>query len=191
MKIPNYDGEDSNKKYKQLYHYMPHDTFRMLICGGSGSGKTNLLYHILMKPLIHYDEIYLYGRNLEQHKYQKLIQKMRELSSKVGYDILNVSNDKIIPVDEMDYKDNQKVVIFDDYVCNRDQSQLIDYFIQGRHKHCSVVYLSQSFYRTPKDIRLNCSHSCIYDFPSSREKDMISRELGVSKEKFKAATDDW
>lgn len=55
---------------------------------------------------------------------------MRELSNKVGYDILNVSNDKIIPVDEMDYDDNQKVVIFDDYVCERNQRQLIDYFIQ-------------------------------------------------------------
>ena len=164
---------------------MPSDTFRMLICGNSGSGKTNLLYHMLIKPLIHYDEIYLYARNLEQEKYQNLIQKMRQLSHKVGYDILNVSNDKIIPVDEMNSEDNQKVVIFDDYVCDKNQRELIDYFIQGRHKNCSVIYLSQSFYKTPKDIRLNCSHYCIYDFPSSRERNMISSELGVSKEKSK------
>ena len=187
MEIPNYDGEDSNKKHKQLYPYMPHDTFRMLICGNSGNGKTNLLYHILMKPLINYDEIYLYARNLEQDKYQKLVQKIWELTCKVGYDILNVNNDKIIAVDEMDYEDNQKVVIFDDFVCDRNQSQLVDYFIEGRHKNCAVVS-SKSFYKTPKDIRLNCSHYCIYDFPSSGEKNMISRELGVSKEKFKAAT---
>ena len=189
MKIPNYDStNDPDKKYKQLYPFMPSDTFRMLICGNSGSGKTNLLYHMLIKPLIHYDEIYLYARNLEQEKYQNLIQKMRQLSHKVGYDILNVSNDKVIPVDEMNYEDNQKVVIFDDYVCDKNQRELIDYFIQGRHKNCSVIYLSQSFYKTPKDIRLNCSHYCIYDFPSSRERNMISSELGVSKEKFKAAT---
>ena len=54
------------KKYKQLFPYMPADTFRMLICGNSGSGKTNLLYHMLIKPLLYYDEIYLYARNLEQ-----------------------------------------------------------------------------------------------------------------------------
>lgn len=167
---------------------MPSDTFRMLICGNSGSGKTNLLYHMLIEPLIHYDEIYLYARNLEQEKYQNRIQKMRQLSHKVGYDILNVSNDKVIPVDEMNYEDNQKVVIFDDYVCDKNQRELIDYFIQGRHKNCSVIYLSQSFYKTPKDIRLNCSHYCIYDFPSSRERNMISSKLGASKEKFKAAT---
>ena len=189
MEIPNYDSSvDIDKKYKQLYPYMPSDTFRMLICGNSGSGKTNLLYHMLIKPLLYYDEIYLYARNLEQDKYQKLIQKMRELSSKLGYEILNVSNNEIIPVTEMDYEDNQKLVIFDDYVCDKNQRQLIDYFIQGRHKNWSVIYLSQSFYKTPKDIRLNCSHYCLYEFPSSREANRISSELGVNKESYRAAT---
>ncbi|CAH3120763.1 unnamed protein product [Porites lobata] len=139
MEIPNYDSaDDIDKKYKQLFPFMPADTFRMLICGNSGSGKTNLLYHMLIKPLLHYDEIYLYARNLEQDKYQKLIKKMRELSR--------------------------------------------------RHKNCSVIYLSQSFYKTPKDIRLNCSHYCLYEFPSSREANRISSELGVDKEAYKAAT---
>ena len=113
---------------------------------------------------------------------------MREMSRKVGYDILNVSNDRITPVNAMDYEDNQKVIIFDDYVCEKNQRQLIDYFIQGRHKNCSVIYLSQSFNKTPKDIRLNCSHYCMYEFPSSRERNVISAELGVNKEKFKTAT---
>ena len=56
---------------------------------------------MLMKPLIHYDEIYICAKNLEQEKYQKLMKKMCEISKQVGYDILNVSNDKITPVSEM------------------------------------------------------------------------------------------
>ena len=189
MEIPNYDSvDDPDKKYKQLFPYMPSDTFRMLICGNSGSGKTNLLYHMLIKPLLYYDEIYLYARNLEQDKYQNLIQKMRELSSKLGYEILHVSNDEITPVSEMDYEDNQKLVIFDDYVCDKNQKQLIDYFMQGRHKNCSVIYLSQSFYKTPIDIRMNCSHYCLYQFPSSNNTNMISRELEVDKKIYKLAT---
>ena len=88
----------------------------------------------------------------------------------------------------MDYEDNQKLVIFDDYVCDKNQRQLIDSFIQGRHKNCSVIYLSQSFYKTPKDIRLNCSHYCLYEFPSSRESNRISSELGVNKEDYRSAT---
>ena len=189
MEIPNYDSNDnSDKKFKQLFPFMPSDTFRMLICGNSGSGKTNLLFHMLMKPLLYYDEIYLYARNLEQDKYKRLIQKMRELTHKLGYEIINVSNDEIIPVTEMGNEDNQKLVIFDDYVCDKNQRQIVDYFIQGRHKNCSVIYLSQSFYKTPKDIRLNCSHYCLYEFPSSREANRISSELGVDKDVYKTPT---
>ena len=76
MEIPNYDTNTKNKKFKQHYSFMPNDTFRMLICGNSGSGKTNLLYHMLIAPLLYYDEIYLYAKNLEQEKYQNLINKM-------------------------------------------------------------------------------------------------------------------
>ena len=190
MEIPNYDDDTKNKIFKQRYSFMPNDTFRMLICGNSGSGKTNFLYHMLIEPLLYYDEIHLYAKNLEQEKYQNLMNKMNELSrgSGYGYDIMTVSNDKIIPIKDVDYEDNQKIIIFDDYVCEKNQRQIVDYVIQGRHKNCSVVYLSQSFYKTPRDIRLNCSHYCIYEFPSSRERNMISSELGVDKEKFKKAT---
>ena len=188
MEIPNYDSDSKNKKFKQLYPFMPKDTFRMLICGNSGSGKTNLLYHMLIEPLLYFDEIHLYADNLDQEKYQNLMKKMNEMSRTVGYDIMNVSNDKFIPISDIDYEDNQKLVIFDDYVCETNQRQIVDYFIQGRHKNWSVIHLSQSLYKTPRDIRLNCSHYCIYEFPSSRERNMISSELGVDKEKFKKAT---
>ena len=177
MEIPNHDSDTKNKKFKKLYSFMPNDTFRMLICGNSGSGKTNLLYHMLIVPLLYYDEIYVYAKNLHQEKYQNLMNKMNEISRDVGYgyDIMTVSNDKIIPISDIDYEGNQKLVIFDDYVCEKNQRQIVDYFIQGRHKNCSVIYLSQSFYKTPRDIRLNCSHYCIYEFPSSRERNDIIR----------------
>ena len=133
------------KKFKQRYSFMPNDTFRMLICGNSGSGKTNLLYHMLIEPLLPYDEIHLYSKNLEKEKYQNLMNKMNEISREVDYDIMTVSNDKIIPINDLDYEDNQKIMIFDDYVCEKNQREIVDYFIQGRHKNCSVIYLSQSF----------------------------------------------
>ena len=191
MEIPNYDIFFKNKKkFKQIKNceFMPDDTFRMLICGNSGSGKTNLLYHMLIDPLLYYDTIYLYAKNLEQEKYQNLINEMNEISEDMGYDVMEVSNDKIIPINHLNYEDNQKLIIFDDYVCEKNQRQIVDYFIQGRHKNCSVIYLSQSFYKTPRDLRLNCSHYRIYEFPSSRERNMIASELGIDKEKFNKAT---
>ena len=65
MEIPNYDNDsDNEKKFKQIHPFVPKGTFTLLICRNSGSGKTNLLYHMLTEPLIYYDEIYLYAKKL-------------------------------------------------------------------------------------------------------------------------------
>ena len=101
MEIPNYDsGDKSNNGFKQLHKYMPKNTFRMLLAGNSASGKTNLLSHILQCPLIYYDQIHLYAKNLDQDKYMSLIDKMNGISEQVGYPVLMTSNDEIIPVDQ-------------------------------------------------------------------------------------------
>ena len=188
MEIPNYDiKDDFVTNYKQLYTFMPDKNFRMLVAGPSNVGKTNTILHILMKPLAYYDKLYLYAKNLEQGKYHYLTKTFDEISKRVGYNVLECSNDNIIPVSEMD-SDSQKVVIFDDFVCEKNQAPLIDYFIRGRHKNCSVIYLSQSFYKTPKDIRLNCSHFCIYYFPSENERSLITRELSCTMDQYDKAT---
>ena len=163
---------------------MPNDIFRTLIALPSRGGKTNLLYHILTQPLLYFDEIHLYAKNLEQDKYQNLLEKFQSIIDHVGYDIIKTCNDKITPVADID-GDAQKIVIFDDFVTEKNQKPIIDYFIQGRHRNCSVIYLSQSYYGCPKDIRLNCSHFCVYNFPSSN---IIRKELGVPKEKYTKAT---
>ena len=95
MEIPNYDVDIKNKKFKQRYSFMPNDTFRMLICGNSGSGKTNLLLHMLLS-LLCYDEIFLYAKNLDQEKYRILIDEMNEISKELGFDMITISNDKIV-----------------------------------------------------------------------------------------------
>ena len=106
---------------------------------------------------------------------------------RIGNRSVFVLDPRLKPVNSLE-SDAQKIVIFDDFICDKNQKPLIDYFIQGRHKNCSVIYLSQSFYKTPKDIRLNCSHYVVYDFPSSNERNMISRELNVTKDQYIKAT---
>ena len=201
MKIPNYDGTpNSNNKYKQLHSFMPDSCFRMLICGNSGSGKTNVLIHMLRAPLIYYDKLYLYSKNLEQKKYQDFIKLLEKTAEKIEIpldDILEVSNDDIIDLDEIEVNEDsplgssvnesQKVVIFDDYICERNQNDIIKYFIGGRHKNCCVIYLSQSYYKTPKDIRLNCSHYILFESPNKSENDMIAREQNIPKTAFQTA----
>ena len=168
---------------------MPSKSFRLLICGPSGSGKTNALVHMLLKPLIYYDKIYLYAKNIDQDKYQLLANKLNKIAKSNKFSVNKIyeySNDAIKDVDELENK-LQKVVIFDDYICDKNQDQIIKYFIQGRHKNCSVIYLSQSYYKTDKNIRLNCDHFILYEMSSVREESMISKETGVPIEKYKKA----
>ena len=192
MEIPNYDFEDDkDTNFTQFHPFMPDRCFRMLICAPSGGGKTNLMLHMIIKPLLFYDKIYLYARNLQQNKYQKLLKMFKPISEQYGYDIIEASNDEIIPLSEMDDK-NQKLVIFDDYLNTgtKNDQEIRNYFTGSRNKNCSCIYLSQSFYNTDKTIRLNCSHYCIFEFPNTREKNSICKDLGIDKEKYEAATNE-
>ena len=58
------------KKTKEI----PDHPYRILIIGGSGSGKTNSLFNLkIHQPDI--DKIYLYAKNPHETKYQFLINK--------------------------------------------------------------------------------------------------------------------
>ena len=137
MLIPNYDNLLNKKNnFKQLHNYMQSKNFRMLICGPSGSGKTNALVHMLLKPLIYYDKVYLYAKNINQEKYQLLSNELNKVAKKNKFTIDKIyiySNDEIKDVDELENK-LQKVEIFDDCICDKNQNQIITYFIQGRQE---------------------------------------------------------
>ena len=64
-----------------------------------------------------------------------MIETTKDISGEVGYDIIHCNNDDIKPVNSLE-SNSQKIVIFDDLTCDKNQKPLIDYFIQGRHKKC-------------------------------------------------------
>ena len=67
------DITNENKKELNLkWPYIPDNPYRMLIIGGSGSGKTNALLN-LIKEQDDIDKIYLYAKDLKEPKYQSLI----------------------------------------------------------------------------------------------------------------------
>ena len=110
----------------------------------SGSGKTNALVHILLKPFIYYDKIYLYAKNIDQEKYQLLSNELNKLAKKNKFpvkEIYEYCNSEIKDVAELENK-LQKVVIFDDYICDKNQDQIIKYFVQGRHRNCSIILVN-------------------------------------------------
>ena len=72
---------------------MPNAPFRMLMASPSGSSKTNTYVHILQAPLVFYDKVYLYAKNLEQEKYQQLSDLFDMLSQKVSCPIMEINSD--------------------------------------------------------------------------------------------------
>ena len=66
-----YVNENKNEQNKNL-SYIPDHLYRILIIGGSGSGKSNLLLNLIdNQPDI--DKKYLYAKDRYEAKYQYLI----------------------------------------------------------------------------------------------------------------------
>ena len=76
------DYANENKtEHKQKWPNIPDHPYRILIIGGSGSGKTNaLLNSITSQPDI--DKIYLHAKDPYEAKYQFLINKRETIGLK-------------------------------------------------------------------------------------------------------------
>ena len=88
----------------------------------------------------------MYAKNLQQSKYQHLIDLFEPISEEAGYPVIEASNDKITPLHKMPCG-NQKLVTFDDYLNTgaKNDAEICNYFTNSRSKNCSCIYLSQSF----------------------------------------------
>ena len=47
-------------------------------------------------------------------------------------------------------------------------------FIRGRKLNISIVFITQSYFQEPKDVRLNSTHSFIMKIPNKRELQQIA-----------------
>ena len=53
---------EKNKEHNEKWPYIPDHSYRILIIGGSGSGKTNALLNLINDGI---DKMYLYAKNLK------------------------------------------------------------------------------------------------------------------------------
>ena len=72
------------------------------------------------------------------------------------------------------YKENKILIVFDDMIAdminNKKLNSIVtELFIRGRKLNISLVFITQSYFKVPKDVRLNTTHFFIAKIPNKKE----------------------
>ena len=73
----------------------------------------------------------------------------------------------------------KKIIVFDDMIANiiynkKLNSIVTELFIRGRKLNISLVFITQWYFKVPKDVRLNTTHFFISKIPNKRELQQIA-----------------
>ena len=115
---------DNNKEHNEKWPYIPDHPYRILIIGGSGSGKTNTLIHLINEQR-DIDKIYLYVKDLSEPKYEYLTRNRENTGinylndSKAFIECSNTMNDVYENIDSCNLKRKRKIlIVFDDMIAD-------------------------------------------------------------------------
>ena len=117
-------ANENNKKHNEKWPYIPDHLYRILIIGGSGSGKTNALLNLINEQ-DDIDKVYLYVTNMSEPRYEFLIKKRKDVGIKYCNDpnaFIECSN----RMDDIyqninDYNPSRKrkiLIVFDDMIAD-------------------------------------------------------------------------
>ena len=128
----------------------------------------------------------MYANDPYEPKYQYLINKREG----VGIDhfddpkaFIEHSNDMRDVYKNINYynpnKENKILIVFDDMIAdiihNKKLNSIVTkLFIRGRKLNISLVFITQSYFKVPKDVRLNTSHFFIAKILNKRELQQIA-----------------
>ena len=132
------------------------------------------------------DKMYLHAKDPYEAKYQYLI----KIHEKVNIDHHNdhrayneYSNDMRDVYKNINcynpYKENKILTVLDDMVADMINNKKLDsivteLFIRGRKLNISLVFITQSYFKVPKDVRLNTTHFFITKSPNKKGLQQIA-----------------
>ena len=84
-----------------------------------------------------------------------------------------------------DYNPGKKrkvLIVFDDMIADMINNKKLDsivteLFTRSRKINISIVFISQSYFKVPKDVRLNTTHFFIMKIPNKRELDKLKNTM--------------
>ena len=180
------DYTDENKTdHNPNWLYIPDHPYRILILGGSRSGKTNTLLNLINNQS-DIDKIYLYPKDLYEDKYQFLIKKIENIGLKHFNDpksFIEYSNDMRDVYKNINHynpnKENKILIIFDNMIADMINNKKLNLivtklFIRRRKLNISLVFIMQSYFKVPKDVRLNTTHFFFMKILNKREIQQIA-----------------
>ena len=181
----NFDEYTNENKTKHSLKYIPDHPYRILIIGGSGSGKANALLNLIHnQPDI--DKIYLYPKDPYEDKYQFLIKKRENIGlkhfnhPKASIEYSNNMHGVYKNINHYNPDEENKIlIVFDDLIADminnkKLNSILTHLFIRGRKLNISLVFITQPYFKVPKDVRLNTTHFFIMKISNKRELQQIA-----------------
>ena len=128
----------------------------------------------------------MYAKDPFEAKYQYLINKREGVSinhfndPKAFIEYSNDMHDVYKNIDEYNSdKENKILIVFDDMIADMIHNEKLNsivtkLFIRGRKLNISLVFITQSYFKVPKDVRLNTSHFFIAKIPNKRELQQIA-----------------
>ena len=180
------DYTNENKtNHNPKWPYIPDHPYRILIIGSSGSGETNALLNLINNQL-DIDKIYLYAKNPYETKYQYYIKKHEKVGlghfdeNKAFIEYLNDMQDVYKNIEDYNLRKKYKILtVFDDMIAdminNKKLNPIVtELFIRGRKFNISIVFITQSHLKVPKDVRLNSTHFFIMKILNKRELQQIA-----------------
>ena len=141
------------------------------------------------------DKIYLYAKDPHEAKYQYLINKRgvginHFNDPKAFTEYSNDMHDVYKNIDEYNPdEDNKDLIVFDDMIAdmiNNTKLNSIVTELRGRKLNISLVFITQTYFKVPKDVRLNTTHFFIPKIPNKRELQQIAinHSLDISTKDF-------
>ena len=140
----------------------------------------------------------MYAKDPYEAKYQYLINKRESVGinhfndPKAFIEYSNDMHDVYKNIDDYNPdKENKILIVFDDMIAdmihNKKLNSIVtELFIRGRKLNISLVFITQSYFKVPKDVRLNTTHFCIAKIPNKRELQHIAQNHSsdISTEDF-------